>query len=145
MNAQLYNLAASLLPEVTTVRVTHADSDKEYVYLCPRYIAESLEKGTLVWCSAGFPCMTMSSQGFSLGTVVSVDAETELDFESRYRYRWVHCIVPKTQDTQIESKIQQIMMRLAERKKQSRREQALLALGVNSVDELLALPEKNDG
>jgi hypothetical protein len=132
----LYNTAAMLMDELTSVEVVH-DGDTVYTYLCQKSVAGTLHRGDKVVCNNRY--------GLSVATVILVHSETNIDPDmKRYRYRFVVCKVDVEVVEAFEAYIERVATALSRRKNTARRDQALAALGVESVKQLLLEAEAKE-
>lgn len=128
----LTTMAALVRDDVTTITVNMRDSNKDFIFLCTRELADHLQEAVEPYV------VVKTSRGVGTGIVQEVHDEPVVDAEDGRSYRWAFQMVDEAELRKQETITGVIEERLKSRRKQTRREQALAALGM-SQDEVKAL------
>lgn len=124
----LNTMAALVRDDVTTITVAIKNSSMEYTFLCTRDLAEQLkgyEKPHVV---------VHTSRGIGTGIVTEVHDEPVIDAEDGIAYDWAFQRVDQDELRRQRTVTSAIADRLKTRRKETRREQALAALGMTPDD-----------
>ena len=92
---------------------------RTYTYKCPIELARTLTQGMLVIVPES------AHKGVQIGTVVAIDEEPNIDFDSGITYKWIIGAVDTTQYDRIISQEQE-MVRLLRESEKAKARQALL-------------------
>lgn len=141
LTMNLETLAALVRDDVTTIVVRMKNSDKDFIFLCHKNLAEQ----AFEIMSTETPSVVVSTRnGLGVGKVTQVHDEPQIDPEDGNEYRWAFQLVDqRLLDRQLKVTAA-LEDRLKANRKRSRREQALAALGLSpdDVKELTHTAEK---
>lgn len=129
MSKQLENTAALLRDDATTVQCIYPNSREEahrvpkiYTFRCLWDLAKKLSPGDLV--------IAKGNNGYQIVEVHSIDEEAEIDVDAHFTYKWVFQRVDTPHVLNLEEEDAQLIKGLRRQQRQTRRNQALTALGV---------------
>lgn len=129
----LHTMAALVRDDITTIHVSfNSGRDTRYAFLCPLAVAETLSEGDFVLVEnsrAGMPVI--------VGQVGAVHEEPICDPEDGIDYKWAFAKVDLDALTREQAIQDQLEDKLKNRRKRSRREQALAALGIADPSEFV--------
>lgn len=138
----LTNLAASLREDMTTIEVFFTSRDggihreKAYTYKCDRFIADQLEPGDIVALHAE---NNANYKHVTLGEVVRVHDEPDINLEDKKTLKWVICHVPIAKAHEKQERDEELGKTLRAKQAQNCRERALQMLGLTPEDAKLLL------
>lgn len=138
----LKNMAALIREDITTIRVSHDNETKTYVYLCPSDLAQQLRaRGYAPGYKAvegGAQVLVRNRRGVTLGDVVEVHTEPQIDMDYQGQYRYAFALVDTSRVDQLEREDAVIYEKLKQQKKRSVRDQVLATLGITDTQQFLA-------